>query len=51
MPAWIKTQSDEAKWSKAKTATRKSYPKLGTDKSKYWKIVTTIFKNMNHGKV
>jgi hypothetical protein len=51
MPAWIKTKDDEAKWSKAKDATKKSYLSLGRDKSKYWAIVTSIYKNMNKGKV
>jgi hypothetical protein len=50
MPEWIKTKDDEAKWSKAKKAQKKSYPRMA-DTVQKWKIVTAIFKKMNHGKV
>jgi hypothetical protein len=35
---------DEAKWSEAKKAAKKSYPDKPEDES-FWKIVTTIYKN------
>src|SRR5262245_66454566 len=46
MPANIVKPGQEGKWDKAKAAARKQYPDLSEDNPRFWKIVTTIFKNM-----
>ena len=45
MPAWIKSPADEARWDRAQSLAEKQGQKGN------WKYVTSIYKNLNGGKV
>lgn len=45
MPAFIRTEADEAKWSKAKEAAGKTHSESEGDQ--YWGLVNHIYQNMN----
>lgn len=49
MPGSVKTEKDEAAWSKAKEAAKDSYPDIDTDSDRYWAIVQTIYGKMKDG--
>lgn len=42
-PDWVR---DEAKWKKAQSIAKREYPKVRATDSRYWKIVTGIYKRM-----
>ena len=47
MPAFIKTQRDEAIWAKAKSIAKNQYPDITEDDEDFWKITTGIYKKIN----
>jgi len=46
MPSNLVKKGQESEWNKAKALVKKQYPNIDTGSSRYWKIVTSIFKNM-----
>lgn len=46
MPAFIKTEADEKRWSEAKARVRKNYPDLSEDDDQFWAITTSIYKKL-----
>jgi hypothetical protein len=46
MPAFIKTDTDEKHWSRAKAYAKKSYPELSEDDDQFWAITTSIYKKL-----
>ena len=46
MPAFIKTEKDEANWQKAKKLVHKHYPDLTEDDDKFWKLTTSLYKRV-----
>ena len=47
MPAFIKTEKDEELWARAKNKVREQYSNLSEDTDKFWKLTTSIYKNMS----
>lgn len=51
MPFFVKTQSDEKKWERAKASVAKQFDMAEKDFTiKQWAITTKIFKKMKKGK-
>jgi len=46
MPSNLVKKGQESEWNKAKALVKKQYPNIDIGSSRYWKIVTSIFKNM-----
>lgn len=51
MPAFVKTESDEKRWAKAKSIARRQYPDVSADSEAFWKLTTGIYKRMNSIKI
>ena len=49
MPAFVKTEKDERRWSKAKSLARRTYRKLSESDDRFWALTTSIYKKLNGG--
>lgn len=47
MPAFIKTDKDEERWSNAKKAVRKQYPNIQEGSDKFWALTNGIYQRMS----
>jgi hypothetical protein len=47
MPAFIKTDKDEERWSRAKKAVRKQYPNIPEGSDKFWALTNSIYQKMS----
>ena len=43
MPSFIRTETDERNWQRAKKIVRKNYPGIDEESSKFWKLVNHIY--------